>query len=360
MALLKIRGVDGNFYPIHSIKGEPGKSAYEQAVEGGYQGTEEEFIAILGGLSAYSIGTISEVDEIHCDDYNNPHKVTASQVGALPISGGDMKNAITWNNGKTSIVGQPDGNLILRNMKLSDNGHDDFLAFHNELALENMLRVYRDGVPYAVYGHHNKPKALDVGAIPSTIGSSDSTLKIDIGNHVYVHDKYDAEVPEIPVVSNFTHYITINASGKVTAVLSIPIDYTNKAFYYTYQDKSWHEIADASQTPRFASGTYIGTGGGGESQPNSLTFPFKPKMVYIALESPQTNRSDVTQPLMYGSRIGLVCTSTSTNWGSHNTYPLNLTWNGNTLTWTYTLNTSSVEQHQLNISGSTYSWVAFG
>lgn len=256
MPVLKIRDENGNFIPITTIQGEPGKSAYEQAVEGGYQGTEEEFIAILGGLSAYSIGTISEVDENHCDDYNNPHKVTASQVGALPISGGNMENAITWNQGKTSIVGQPDGNFIVRNMKLSDNGHDDFLAFHNELALENMLRVYRDGVPYAVYGHHNKPNASDVGAIPSTIGSSGSTIKIDIGNHIYVHDKYDVEVPEMPVVSNFTHYITINASGKVVAALSIPIDYTNKAFYYAYQDKSWHEIVDERPTRA----TYQGNG----------------------------------------------------------------------------------------------------
>ena len=48
--ILKIRDKDGNFVGIPSIKGDNGKSAYEQAVEGGYKGTEEEFIQILGNL----------------------------------------------------------------------------------------------------------------------------------------------------------------------------------------------------------------------------------------------------------------------------------------------------------------------
>ena len=50
--VLKIRDENGNFIPINAIRGENGKSAYEQAKEGGYKGTEEEFIAMLNGLTA--------------------------------------------------------------------------------------------------------------------------------------------------------------------------------------------------------------------------------------------------------------------------------------------------------------------
>ena len=74
MPVLKIRDADGNFIPIKTIRGEDGKSAYEQAVAGGYKASEEEFIALLNGLTA------SE-DADHYADFNNPHKVTKEQLG---------------------------------------------------------------------------------------------------------------------------------------------------------------------------------------------------------------------------------------------------------------------------------------
>ena len=76
LPVLKIRDANGNFIPINAIRGENGKSAYEQAKEGGYKGTEQEFIALLNGL------TNSE-DADHYSDFDNPHNVTAEQTGAI-------------------------------------------------------------------------------------------------------------------------------------------------------------------------------------------------------------------------------------------------------------------------------------
>lgn len=45
MAILRIKDEAGNIISIPAIKGEPGKSAYEYAKDGGYTGTEEEFKA---------------------------------------------------------------------------------------------------------------------------------------------------------------------------------------------------------------------------------------------------------------------------------------------------------------------------
>ena len=56
MSILYIRGANGDFIPIRTIKGNVGKSAYEQAQEGGYEGTEEEFIALLNGLTKINAG----------------------------------------------------------------------------------------------------------------------------------------------------------------------------------------------------------------------------------------------------------------------------------------------------------------
>lgn len=172
MSVLKIRGGNGNFIPIKSIKGE---SAYEQAKAGGYLGTEEEFIQALASLGGeYALQTINDGYDEHIDDRNNPHKVTAEQVGALPLTGGIMKSSIKWNEGKTHIVGQADGNFIIQNYKTSEEGNDDFIAFHNTMPLKSVLRIFRNGVPYSVYGTHNKPTASDVGAVSKngdTIGN---------------------------------------------------------------------------------------------------------------------------------------------------------------------------------------------
>lgn len=73
MYVLQIRGENGEFKPIVAIKGEAGDSAYEQAKQGGFNGTKEEFIAILNGL-------ISSADATHYANFNNPHKVTKAQL----------------------------------------------------------------------------------------------------------------------------------------------------------------------------------------------------------------------------------------------------------------------------------------
>lgn len=270
MPILHVRDKNGVFIPINAIKGEDGKSAYQQAVDGGYKGTEEEFISILNGIAG---------DAAHFFDYGNPHKVTAeqvtslkiyksfdamnkelgtsfnsdtpiatiiaampdntglkadintvdtgssgttiypavygvlsiykirsnrveveyasnvatggkeynkrwigqynsgvfggfvevytkenkptaSEVGALPVSGGEMKGYIRWNGGKTHIFGQGDGNFIIQNYKLSDDGNDDFLSMHNKVDIKQALKFYRNGKAYKIYGDHN---ASDVG-----------------------------------------------------------------------------------------------------------------------------------------------------------------------------------------------------
>lgn len=104
MPILKIRDENGNFVPIPALQGSDGKSAYDQAKEGGYTGTEEEFIAFLNGL-LNPIEVVSE-EPSHYTDYNNPHKVTAAQVGALPelyYSTYDLNTELQQGGGKVRV-----------------------------------------------------------------------------------------------------------------------------------------------------------------------------------------------------------------------------------------------------------------
>lgn len=59
---------------LGAVKGAEGKSAYQIAVEGGYSGTEAKFNAALVDLPS------------HIANKQNPHGVTAAQVGAIPAS----------------------------------------------------------------------------------------------------------------------------------------------------------------------------------------------------------------------------------------------------------------------------------
>jgi hypothetical protein len=43
-----IRNKNGTLVPVQTLKGNDGKSAYSYALDGGYTGTEEEFIENLG------------------------------------------------------------------------------------------------------------------------------------------------------------------------------------------------------------------------------------------------------------------------------------------------------------------------
>lgn len=61
MAILKVKDQNGNIIEIPAIQGNNGKSAYEYAKEGGYTGTEAEFMASLAEAASkapmYGYGT---------------------------------------------------------------------------------------------------------------------------------------------------------------------------------------------------------------------------------------------------------------------------------------------------------------
>lgn len=62
MPILKIKDNNGNVIDVPAIRGASGKSAYEYAKDGGYIGTEEEFLQALAGIDDIEIPTkVSEL-----------------------------------------------------------------------------------------------------------------------------------------------------------------------------------------------------------------------------------------------------------------------------------------------------------
>ena len=118
------------------------------------------------------------------------------------------------------------------------------------------------------------------------------------------------------------------------------------------------------EAPRIETGSYVGTGTGGENNPNSLTFAFVPKVVMIC--------GDDTQLLYgtsYGSHpvFGVLWDQLSSEYKSiaSNRYrSMQVKATDKTLSWYTAMGVSEsiekVAEGQLNTSGSVYRYVAFG
>ena len=94
---------------------------------------------------------------------------------------------------------------------------------------------------------------------------------------------------------------------------------------------------------QIATGSYVGTGKYGSSNPNSLTFEFEPKFWWIYAESEGLYEDDLTQDSFYWP------------WGKNqNMASIKITYTGNTVSW-YSPNSSS---NQYNDSGRYYYYLA--
>ena len=64
------------------------------------------------------------------------------------------------------------------------------------------------------------------------------------GDHAYITNVIDNNVPNIPIVSNYTHIIDCSDNGEVETALSIGVDYTKNVYVYRKNDGIWKNIAD--------------------------------------------------------------------------------------------------------------------
>ena len=108
-------------------------------------------------------------------------------------------------------------------------------------------------------------------------------------------------------------------------------------------------------TARVYANTYTGTGSYGQSNQNTLIFPFEPEVIYILSQSSPSHVSDGygTYPAMVK---GITRCITYFPDGSSSGYYCTVIWNGNQVSW-YSSNNAA---YQLNTSGETYYYVGIG
>ena len=118
--------------------------------------------------------------------------------------------------------------------------------------------------------------------------------------------------------------------------------------------------------PKFAMGSYVGTGTKGAENPKSLTFTFEPKLLIVTLQPLSTNSMtnslsghESVRPLV--AIRGASTAAVSYGSGSYpRAYMINLTWSGKTVSWYTGLDTLDSAFLQFNASDATYRYLAIG
>lgn len=308
MPILKIRDENGNFIPIPAIRGANGKSAFEQAKEGGYIGTEEAFIALLNGLTATE-------DADHYADFNNPHRVTKEQIGLENVD----------NTPDTlKPVSTPQREAIEAHTKNKNNPHEVTAEQINAFAVSGGT-VWGD---MNVYGSH----------YPTfKVGTDDSNATAVIYTPNKTVDIYNWTNGQPTTLS-----IGNSSSMLLRDVAKIWVGAND---YQIYGDHNANELGIA----RVATGSYKGTNTYGTKNPCSLTFDFVPKMVVVA----KRGSANATN----GSTFLWIAPSTTLNFiNNGSTYWCYTSLSGTTLSW-YSTESSA---YQLNSSNYDYDYVAWG
>lgn len=146
---------------------------------------------------------------------------------------------------------------------------------------------------------------------------------------------------------NYTHYYR--------PCLILPSTFT--ATYYVDQNGNLHDQQEYTEAGdwldvwgnaipavKLETGSYVGTGTYGQSNPTTLTFPFEPKVVFV------TKKDSFLVSSAFVGFVWLFGQDTITSSG-----PTTFTVNDNGLSWY-----SNGASNQLNVSGTNYVYAAFG
>lgn len=163
---------------------------------------------------------------------------------------------------------------------------------------------------------------------------------------------YKFNIPTIALPDGGIAEILQNSEGETI------FPYTLARLVIGKDGKDLNELLDGllKSAAKVQVGTYIGTGTAGKGNPNTITFNFEPKLVFIY--SVQTQLEGSTQHIrhafyVYGGQM-MIADSYQGTGGSNR-----VTINGNTMSW-YNNNASANAALQLNTSGAQYAYAAIG
>ena len=114
------------------------------------------------------------------------------------------------------------------------------------------------------------------------------------------------------------------------------------------------ELIAASGAAKIELGSYVGTGTCGEEYPNTLTFGFVPKLLFILPDNRRSNGSIPYPTVVANGSSYLYRNSNEPERTSH------LTWDGTSVSWHIEISNSIYSDYQFNSSNTVYYYCAIG
>lgn len=115
---------------------------------------------------------------------------------------------------------------------------------------------------------------------------------------------------------------------------------------------------------KIATGNYVGTGTYGQNNPNTLTFDFEPKILFIQTSDlmASTNNNSYNMYFIYGAPRRITYVSSTASPDENHTIKIYTVWNSDNVSW-YAVGGNNIIIHaedQLNEQNITYYYVAIG
>ena len=193
---------------------------------------------------------------------------------------------------------------------------------------------------------------LNTGSSDGIHGKIGSFYNINDNNNYQFMDSYNPANN-----SGIRLQVIANKDDPSTASRVNVWKYMNGVFSYL-GDVLRTDTAQSMGFTKIATGSYVGTGTYGSANPNSLTFDFEPKIVFLSVDSSASVFSQTGFMFFIRNQSG------SPSWYFYNVAYVGrtITWSGNTLSW-YTLAgnpNDAPDRQQFNVSGQRYCYVALG
>jgi len=317
MPILYIRDKDGVFKAIRALKGNDGKSAYEQAKEGGYTGTEESFIALLNGLATDTeTGELLLKLEEHTTDITQ-HIVTNAN-GGISVAGGNVSDKSIAIGGGCTASGA--------GVALGD---------------------YADSKGGGAVGPDAKTK---LGGSVGQVAISDSGFAGGefattnnggaVGQYAFAGNGFAGGKSAWAKSENHELIDAIQlGEGWNTAEKTLQV--------YDYQLMDANGLIPPERLP-IATGSYVGTGTYGENNKTLIPLPFKPKLMIIGSPSYDGCPDVLMQHCFTGAKVEVSAIRP-------NGYSVNAQYENGILSLWHANNDGA----QCNFSGWKYYWYIF-